>query len=238
MSPPLLMLRAVAAGRPANDAACAGCAQLGTLRALRRTGVEIQGGIGCDLDAGRAFVAAPGRWAAVTGVARLLREGAPALLEETARAGARLLVIADRVAPVRSTSLEDSLSRAGARVVRLDLDDLSLAEARAHQALDVPGTVLLALSPCARVAPRAAPLHVEARLCNRCGACLSLACPAISDDGEESMGVDAGICTGCGRCAPLCRSRALGPVGLGYSPAAWPPADTLASSPSPTAPPS
>jgi len=210
MSPPLVRFRAVAAGRPATDAACAGCAQLGTLRALRRAGVEIQGGLGCDLDAGRAFVAAPGRWAAVTGVARLLREGAPALLDAAARAGARILVIADRVGPVRSTSLEDSLAGTGNAIVRLDLDDLALAETRVRQALDVPGTVLLALSPCVRGASRGAPLVVEARLCNRCGACLSLACPAISDDGEEAMGVDAAICTGCGRCAPLCRSRALG----------------------------
>jgi Pyruvate/2-oxoacid:ferredoxin oxidoreductase delta subunit len=210
MSPPLVRFRAVAAGRPATDAACAGCAQLGTLRALRRAGVEIQGGLGCDLDAGRAFVAAPGRWAAVTGVARLLREGAPALLDAAARAGARILVIADRVGPVRSTSLEESLAGTGNAIVRLDLDDLALAETRVRQALDVPGTVLLALSPCVRGASRGAPLVVEARLCNRCGACLSLACPAISDDGEEAMGVDAAICTGCGRCAPLCRSRALG----------------------------
>jgi len=210
MSSPLVRIRAVAHGRPATDEACVGCAQLGTLRALRRASVEIQGGIGCDLDAGSAFVAAPGRWAAVTGVARLLREGAPALLDVAEQAGARLLVIADRVAPVRSTSLEESLAGTGRPIVRLDLDDLFLTEARVRQALEVPGTVLLALSPCVRGASREAPLVVEARLCNRCGACLSLACLAISDDGEEAMRIDAGICTGCGRCAPMCRSRAIG----------------------------
>jgi Pyruvate/2-oxoacid:ferredoxin oxidoreductase delta subunit len=210
MSSSLLRIRAVAAGRPAIDEACAGCAQLGTLRALRRASVEIQGGIGCDLDAGRDFVAAPGRWAAVTGIARLLREGAPALLLDTERAGARVLVIADRVVPVRTTALEDALARTGRPIVRLDLDDLAMTEARVRQAIEVPGTILLALSPCVRGAPREAPLAVEARLCNRCGACLSLACPAISDDGEEAMRVDAGICTGCGACEPLCRSRAIG----------------------------
>jgi indolepyruvate ferredoxin oxidoreductase alpha subunit len=210
MNPSLVRIRAIATGRPAIDEACAGCAQLGTLRALRRASVEIQGGLGCDLDAGRDFVAAPGRWAAVIGVARLLREGAPALLDAVARAGARVLVIADRVAPVRTTSLEDALARTGRPVVRLDQDDLAQTEARVRRALEVPGTVLLALSPCVRGAPREAPLAVDATLCNRCGACLSLACPAISDDGEEAMAVDAAVCTGCGRCAPLCRSRALG----------------------------
>jgi hypothetical protein len=210
MSSSLVRIRAFATGRPAIDEACAGCAQLGMLRALRRASVEIQGGLGCDLDAERVFVIAPGRWAAVTGIARLLREGAPALLSDTERAGARLLVIADRVAPVRTTSLEDALARTGRPIVRLDLDDLAMTEARVRQAIEVPGTVLLALSPCVRGAPREAPLAVDATLCNRCGACLSLACPAISDDGEEAMAVDEAVCTGCRRCAPLCRSRALG----------------------------
>jgi hypothetical protein len=210
MSPSLVRIRAVAAGRPAADEACAGCAQLGTLRALRRAGMEIQGGIGCEVDAVRAFAAAPGRWAAVTGVARLLREGASALLDATVQAGARILVVADRVAPVRSTSLEGALARTGRPIVRLDLDDLAMTEARVRRAIEVPGTILLALSPCVRGAPHATPLVVEARLCNRCGACLTLACPAISDDGGEAMGVDAAICTGCGHCAPLCRSRAIG----------------------------
>jgi ferredoxin len=212
MSLPLPRPRAAAAGRPSTDEGCAGCAQLGTLRALRRAGVEIQGAIGCDEGAELPFVASPGRWAAVTGTARLLREGPAAVLDLAARAGARLLVIADRIAPVRSVAVEDALSRAGARVVRLDLDDLALAEARVREALEVPGTVLLALAPCVRGAPHAAPLVVDASLCNRCGSCLSLACPALSDPGEESMDVDPEVCTGCGRCQPLCRSRALAPI--------------------------
>jgi pyruvate/2-oxoacid:ferredoxin oxidoreductase beta subunit len=46
MSSSLVKIRAVATGRPAIDDACAGCAQLGTLRALRRASAELQGGIG------------------------------------------------------------------------------------------------------------------------------------------------------------------------------------------------
>ena len=47
--------------------------------------------------------------------------------------------------------------------------------------------------------------------CNRCGACLRLGCPAISDVGGVALVVDAGACTGCGACAPVCRARAIGP---------------------------
>ena len=202
--------RAAALGRPATDPGCAGCAHLVTLRALRRAGVEVQGGIGCEEGAGRAFVPAHGRWGAVTGVARLLRTGGPALLAEAGRAGAGLVIVADRIAPVRSLRIEEELARADARHAWMDLDDAAAAEALVREVLDEPGRVLVALARCVRGAPRAAPLAVDASLCNRCGSCLTLACPALSDGGEATV-VDPDVCTGCGRCAPLCRSRALGP---------------------------
>lgn len=208
MALPLPLPRAAARGRPATDPGCAGCAHLVTLRALRRAGVEVQGGIGCEQGAGRAFVPAYGRWGAVTGVVRLLREGAPALLAEAGRAGAGLVLIADRVAPVRSLRVEEELARGGARHAWMDLDDAAAAEALVRETLDEPGRVLVALARCVRGAPRAAPLVVDASRCNRCGSCLALACPALSDGGEATR-VDPAACTGCGRCAPLCRSRAL-----------------------------
>lgn len=212
MPSPRPIARAAAGGRPATDPGCAGCAHLVTLRALRRAGVEVQGGIGCEDAAGHAFAPAHGRWGAVTGVARLLAEGAPALLAGAARVGAGVVVIADRIAPVRSLRIEEELARAGARYAWLDLGDPGAAEERVREALDRPGTVLVALARCVRGAPRAAPLAVDASLCNRCGSCLTLACPALLDDGEATV-VAADACTGCGRCAPMCRSRALGTPG-------------------------
>jgi NAD-dependent dihydropyrimidine dehydrogenase PreA subunit len=199
--------RAAAAGRPAADPGCAGCAQLGTFRALRRAGLDVQGGLGCDPASAVPFLPAPGRWAAVTGVARALGAGAPALLAEAARAGARLLVIADRAPRGGAAALESLLARAGARLLRVDPADLAQAEAAARAAL--PGAVLLALSTCPRGAPRAAPLEVAPSRCNRCGACLALACAALSDPGGEAMAVDPAACTGCRLCAPLCRAGAL-----------------------------
>lgn len=204
--------RAAAGGRPATDPGCAGCAHLVTLRALRRAGVDVQGGLGCEEGAENAFAPAHGRWGAVTGVARLVREGAVALLAGAARAGAGLVLVADRIAPVRSLRIEEELARAGAPWASLDLEDAGGAEQRVREALDRPGTVLVALARCVRGAPRALPLVVDPSLCNRCGSCLTLACPALHDDGEATV-VDADVCTGCGRCAPMCRSRALGTPG-------------------------
>jgi indolepyruvate ferredoxin oxidoreductase alpha subunit len=79
------------------------------------------------------------------------------------------------------------------------------------RALDRPGlTVLVAVAPCQMGAPRAPPLRVDPRRCNRCGACLSLGCPALQDLGGEAVSVAPATCVGCDRCAPLCRGRALG----------------------------
>jgi indolepyruvate ferredoxin oxidoreductase alpha subunit len=55
-------------------------------------------------------------------------------------------------------------------------------------------------------------MRVDGRRCNRCGACLRLGCPALSDD-LESVVVSASACAGCGLCAQVCRPRAIEPCG-------------------------
>ncbi len=204
--------RIAAAGRPASDPGCAGCPQLGTFRALRRAGLEFQGGLGCDPASAAAFAPAAGPWAAVCGVSRILRRGAPALLTDAARAGARFLLVADRAPPGHRPQVEMLLAAAGARVLVVDPADLAAAGAATARALVAgPGTALVALAPCIRGAPRAAPLAIAPSRCNRCGACLALACPAISDLGGEAMVIDTVTCAGCRLCAPLCRGRAIEP---------------------------
>ena len=56
------------------------------------------------------------------------------------------------------------------------------------------------------------PVAIAPSRCNRCGACLSLACAAISDGGGEALEIDPAICTGCGLCARLCRGGAIAAV--------------------------
>jgi len=200
--------RAAVWGRAARDPACAGCVELSLFRALRRAGLDVQGGTGCEPGGDLPFTAAPGRWAAVVGARRMLA-GADRAIAEVARAGARLLVLADRDGPEarRAAAL---LAAAGAGAVTLDLADLAGTEAALRDAALSGVPALVALSACARRARRRAPRALAASRCNRCGACLSLGCPAISDRGGEAMALDAEVCVGCGLCEPLCRGRAIG----------------------------
>jgi TPP-dependent indolepyruvate ferredoxin oxidoreductase alpha subunit len=201
--------RAAIPGRAARDPACAGCAQLGLFRALRRAGLEVQGGSGCDGGGEGRFAAASGAWAAVAGAERILG-GAGRVLADAAAAGARVLVVADRDG-AQAREAVSLLGAAGAAVIRVDAGDLAAVETAARTARETAGSALVALTACRRGVRRGPPLRVAAARCNRCGACLSLGCPAISDEGGEAMAVDPGTCSGCGLCAPLCRAGALAP---------------------------
>jgi Pyruvate/2-oxoacid:ferredoxin oxidoreductase delta subunit len=164
---------------------------LGLLRALRRAGEEAGGRLSCEP------VAGPVAW-----------PGPAPVLADAARGSARLLVLAGPDEPDLSTLAGWPL--AGAAVVRAVPDPPGEAEAAVGRALAGPGTtVLVAVVTCQLEVARAAPLAVAPARCNRCGACLSLGCPAIEDAGGEAMVIDPAVCTGCARCAPLCRGRAL-----------------------------
>jgi Pyruvate/2-oxoacid:ferredoxin oxidoreductase delta subunit len=172
--------------RPELEAPCAGCPQLGLLRALRRAGVPAEGRLSCE----------PG-------------EGL--VLAEAVRGEARLLVLAGPDEPVL-TALP-GWPAGISRVERVAPDALPEVEEAVRRALASRGTsVLLAVAPCVIGAARAAPLAIHGARCNRCGGCLGLGCPAIADEGGDAMVIDPLVCTGCGRCAPICRGHAIGPA--------------------------
>lgn len=195
-------------GRPLSDPGCAGCAHLGTLWALRRSGIEPRGAMGCERE-GPAR-GGPGRFAALSGARALRAEGADALLARAGDAGGRFVLLADRAGSAGTGEAAAALAAAGATVRVFDPARLDEArEAVAWAASAGPGAALVALAPCVRGAPRSPPLAIAPSRCNRCGACLGLGCPAISDPGADALAIDPGVCSGCGACAPLCRSRAI-----------------------------
>jgi hypothetical protein len=182
VSLPLTRLRPITPHRPEQDPACAGCPLLGLLRALRRCGVDAAGRLGCE--PGEAHLLA-GAW----------------------RGGSRVRVLGGPAEP------EASRLPAGVAVERVDPGDTQAVEQALRRALSRPGDwLLLAIAPCVLEAPRRPPLAVAEARCNRCGSCLTLGCPPLTDPGGEALVIDAATCTGCGRCAPLCRARAIGPA--------------------------
>src|SRR4030042_1864809 len=91
-APPVPVPRILTRVRPAADPACAGCAQLGLFRALRRAGLGVQGGPGCDPDAPRVFVPVPGRGGGFVPRAPGARPGAGAAPRVASERGRRVLV--------------------------------------------------------------------------------------------------------------------------------------------------
>jgi ferredoxin len=200
--------RIAAAGRPFDDPGCAGCRQLALLRALRRAGFELLGGLGCAPRVTSDPQTPPGRAVRVAGAVEALVRAESLAVEGRSVA---LLAVVDR-GPHRAPAVERALSAAGARVLRVPSDP-SAAEAEriVAEALAHPPVALVALAECARREPRRPPLAILPARCNRCGRCLDLGCAAISDPGGEALEVDPASCTGCGRCVPLCRAGALRP---------------------------
>jgi NAD-dependent dihydropyrimidine dehydrogenase PreA subunit len=200
-------LRRIAArGRPLEDPGCAGCRHLVLLRALRRAGLAIHGGLGCEPPAAADRGAPPGRVARVTGAAEAIAH-ADALLRPSRRLA--LLAVVDR-APHLARAVSGALAAAGGRVAELS-PDASAGDAErlvAHALANGP-VALVALAPCARAAPARLSLAVDPARCNRCGSCLSLGCVAISDLGGDAVQIDPALCNGCGLCAPMCRAGAV-----------------------------
>jgi indolepyruvate ferredoxin oxidoreductase alpha subunit len=99
------------------------------------------------------------------------------------------------------------------RVREVDALDLAATEAALREELARPElSVVVARGRCpmARTTPRP-PCAVNGVRCNRCGACLRLGCPAISD-GFDAMVIDADTCAGCGLCVQVCRAGAIAPT--------------------------
>jgi NAD-dependent dihydropyrimidine dehydrogenase PreA subunit len=200
--------RIAARGRPFEDPGCAGCRQLPLLRALRRAGLIVDGGLGCEPSRAAERGAAPSRTARVAGAVEALVS--PRALVESA-AGHALLAVADR-GPHKAAAVTGALAGAGARVVRLAPEASAAgAERLVAECLAQGAVALVSLVACARGERPGAPRLIEPARCNRCGSCLALGCVAISDPGGDALVIDPALCTGCGQCAPLCRGRAIAP---------------------------
>jgi indolepyruvate ferredoxin oxidoreductase alpha subunit len=103
-------------------------------------------------------------------------------------------------------------------VWRLDPVELDDFEKTVRESFQVDGpAVIIAQRPCQLypVRQERKPMIVDAVLCNGCGACLRVGCPALvttselSSEGLPKVAIDIEQCTGCEVCAWLCKPEAI-----------------------------
>ena len=56
---------------------------------------------------------------------------------------------------------------------------------------------------------RSLPYSVDMDICKRCGECLKLGCPAITEERNGEISISPELCTGCGLCADVCGFDAI-----------------------------
>ncbi len=217
---------------------CAGCPQRGLLHVLKRLHVSVAGDLGCALLGAAAPLAtldsafgvgasvgavhgaqvvlrerARGRLVALLDADAFLHSGALALAHVAGAGGGGTVVVAEhggRAGAPAADLVAVARALGVSRVRAVDALDLAATEAALREELaHAELSVVVARGRCP--APPAAarpPCSVSEARCNRCGACLRLGCPAISD-GFDAMVIDAGTCAGCGLCAKVCRAGAI-----------------------------
>jgi indolepyruvate ferredoxin oxidoreductase alpha subunit len=100
---------------------------------------------------------------------------------------------------------------------RLDAYNYEAALTTIKEEIDKPGpSVIVTTRPCVLMPKRIMdePYVVDLDLCNACGACFRISCPAISAAKETERGhpkalIDQSLCTGCTLCAQVCPEEAI-----------------------------
>jgi len=96
-------------------------------------------------------------------------------------------------------------------VITVNPNRLERVEEAIRDAIASEGpSVVVAKAPCVLLKkPTGKPLAVEVARCNACGACIRIACPAISIGDEARAVIDPALCIGCSQCVQVCPENAI-----------------------------
>lgn len=114
--------------------------------------------------------------------------------------------------PAHELSLEDLCRAIGVSSVRVvDPWDLKETERALKEEIGAGHpSVIIARRTCVQIDRERdfKPFRVKVELCDGCGRCLRLGCPALVRRGEAVF-IDEGLCAGCSLCFQLCRRKAI-----------------------------
>lgn len=108
-----------------------------------------------------------------------------------------------------ATDIQKLCEGIGVRCTTVDANDFRALDHAIGDEVDTPGLgVVVALAPCVLAAPqKRGTIVVDEEICNLCGVCLKLGCPALVP-GDRAI-VVADTCTGCALCVEVCRRGSL-----------------------------
>lgn len=121
--------------------------------------------------------------------------------------------------PANEINIGDLVRALGVKNYRkADAYDYEAMQAAVNEEISKPGpSVIHTTRPCVLMPKRIMdePYLVDAELCNACGVCFKLSCPAIAashetnEKGKPKAVIDITLCTGCTLCAQVCPTEAI-----------------------------
>ncbi len=115
--------------------------------------------------------------------------------------------------PAPALDMEGLCRSVGIQDVRtIGAFDLSLIEKTVREALARrEPSVIIVKTECILVTRKRAPAYrIDLEICNECGMCLELGCPAIQETDEGTV-IDPVLCVGCDLCRQVCEFEAIEP---------------------------
>lgn len=121
--------------------------------------------------------------------------------------------------PAHRTDIKELVKALGVKnFEEVDAYDFDATLAAIKRQIETPGpSVILTTRPCVLMPKRIMdePYVVDLELCNACGACFRISCPAImaaeetNERGHPKAIIDDSLCTGCTLCAQICPTDAI-----------------------------
>jgi indolepyruvate ferredoxin oxidoreductase alpha subunit len=220
-----------------------GCYTLGSLPPLSAmdTCVDMGASIGMGYGLGMTGSAGDRPVVSVIGDSTFAHSGLTGLMHEVYNAGDATVVVLDNRTtamtghqgnPISGSTLhgeeappidlEAVCAALGATsVVRLNPLNLKRTRKVLEEEVARPGvSVVVAESPCVLLTRRDSDstFAVDPLLCDACGACIALGCPAIAKSSDGRAVVDLALCVACTQCVQVCPEHAIKPAGPAGAP--------------------